>query len=103
MASRGELVARVRRLRTSAARRNLLPSEEVWPDPSFALYGGVARGFNSTAEEVLLSGPAGSGKTIASLLRVYWVCRKYPGARCLVVRKTRESLTESVLVTWERD
>lgn len=34
---------------------------------------------------------------------MYWVCRKYPGARVLIVRKTRESLTESVLVTWERD
>lgn len=31
------------------------------------------------------------------------MCRKYPGARALVVRKTRESLTETVLVTWERD
>jgi hypothetical protein len=44
-----------------------------------------------------------TGKTLANLLRVYWVCRKYAGARALVVRKTRESLTESVLVTWERD
>jgi phage terminase large subunit len=63
----------------------------------------VAEGFNSRDSEVLLSGPAGSGKTISNLLKVYWVCRKYPGARYLITRKTRESLTESVLVTWERD
>lgn len=63
----------------------------------------MAAGFNSRAEELLLAGPAGTGKTLANLLRVYWVCRKYAGARALVVRKTRESLTESVLVTWERD
>jgi phage terminase large subunit len=63
----------------------------------------VATGFNSRAEEVLLAGPAGTGKTLANLQRVYWVCRKYAGARVLIVRKTRESLTETVLVTWERD
>ncbi len=34
---------------------------------------------------------------------MYWTARLYPGARCLIVRKTRESLTETVLVTWERD
>ena len=50
-----------------------------------------------------MAGAAGTGKSLAWLLKIYWVCRKYPGARCLIVRKTRESLTESVLVTWERD
>lgn len=34
---------------------------------------------------------------------MYYVAKTYPGARCLIVRKTRESLTETVLVTWERD
>jgi len=86
----------------SAARPEWTPSEG-WIDPRFDLFGGVAEGFNSRADELLLAGPAGTGKTLANLLRVYWVSRKYPGARTLVVRKTRESLTESVLVTWERD
>jgi phage terminase large subunit len=76
---------------------------DAYPDPKFDLYGGVAEGFNSRAEECLIAGPAGNGKTVANLLRVYWICRKYPRARVLIVRKTRESLTESVLVTWERD
>ncbi len=51
--------------------------------------------------EVLLSGPAGTGKTVACLTKLFLVCAKYPGARCLVVRKTRESLTEAALVSWE--
>src|SRR5262245_49043147 len=97
-----QLLRRARRLTSSAARRLPNPSED-WSDPRFSLHGGVAEGFNSRAEEVLQAGPAGTGKTLANLLRVYWVCRKYPGARALIVRKTRESLTESVLVTWERD
>lgn len=79
------------------------PTASKWIDPEYKLYGEVAAAFNSRAAEQLVAGAAGTGKTLANLLRVYWVCRKYPGARVLIVRKTRESLTESVLVTWERD
>lgn len=74
-----------------------------WPVPAITLRGGVRAAYFSRAEEALCSGPAGTGKSLAWLLRVYWMCRRYSGARCLIVRKTRESLTESVLVTWERD
>lgn len=56
-----------------------------------------------SSRELLLSGPAGSGKTLVSLAKLAAFCDDYPGARCLIVRKTRESLTESALVTWERD
>ena len=50
---------------------------------------------------VLVDGPAGTGKTRAWLEKVYCCAHKYPGMRALLVRKTRASLTESVLVTWE--
>lgn len=53
--------------------------------------------------ELVLSGPAGTGKTLASLLRLLDFGLRYRGARMLIVRKTRVSLTESALVTWERD
>ncbi len=52
--------------------------------------------------EVLLEGPAGTGKTRGVLEYVYWLCVTFPGIRVLFVRKTRASLTESVLVTWEQ-
>jgi phage terminase large subunit len=52
---------------------------------------------------VLLSGPAGTGKSLACLLRLYHDATTIPGLRCLIVRKTRASLTESALVTLERD
>ena len=77
------------------------PAEPRHPD--YALHGGAAEGFHARDPELLLAGPAGTGKTLALLLRVYWTCQRHPGARCLIVRKTRTSLTESVLVTWERD
>jgi PBSX family phage terminase large subunit len=51
--------------------------------------------------QVLLSGPAGTGKSRACLEKLFICARKYPGMRGLIVRKTRESLTETALVTWE--
>lgn len=51
--------------------------------------------------EVLLSGPAGTGKSRACLEKVHACCLRWPGMRALVVRKTRESLSESALVTYE--
>lgn len=66
-------------------------------------YGGNALAYESREPEVLLASAAGTGKTAALLAKIYTIASKYPGSRCLICRKTRESLTESVLVTWERD
>ena len=55
-----------------------------------------------TSSEVLVSGPAGTGKTYGNLLKLLWFCGEYPGARVLMVRKTRKSLAESAMVTLER-
>lgn len=51
--------------------------------------------------EVLLSGPAGTGKSRACLEKLHLCALKYPKMRGLMVRKTRESLSESALVTYE--
>jgi phage terminase large subunit len=51
--------------------------------------------------EVLISGPAGTGKSRACLEKLHLCAEKYAGMRGLIVRKTRESLTESGLVTFE--
>lgn len=52
--------------------------------------------------EFLLSGPAGTGKTIGNLSLLWFYATQYDGMRGLIVRKTRESMTESVLNTWEK-
>lgn len=52
-------------------------------------------------EEILLEGPAGTGKSRGLLEKLHICLEKYPGCRVLATRKTRESMTESVLVTWE--
>lgn len=51
--------------------------------------------------EFLLSGAAGTGKSSALLARLHLYCATNPNVRCLMVRKTRKSLTEAGLVTFE--
>lgn len=51
--------------------------------------------------EVVIEGPAGTGKSRGILEKLHYCAIKYRGMRGLIVRKTRESLTESGLVTFE--
>lgn len=53
------------------------------------------------APEVLVSGPAGTGKSRACLEKLHLMCLINPGMRALLVRKTATSLTSSALVTWD--
>lgn len=53
------------------------------------------------APEVLIEGPAGTGKSRAVLEKLNYLCETHPGIRVLIARATRTSLTESVLVTLE--
>ncbi len=52
--------------------------------------------------EVLVAGPAGTGKSRSCLEKVHLAALKYPGMRGLLVRKTSTSLSASALVTWRR-
>jgi PBSX family phage terminase large subunit len=63
---------------------------------------GAARELFACREpEVLIEGPAGTGKTLACLAKLHACLSKYPRMRALIARKTRESLTESALVEYE--
>jgi PBSX family phage terminase large subunit len=64
-------------------------------------YGGNAEAIRSRDPEVCLCGPAGTGKSLAWLYKLHRAAIKYPGMRGLIVRKTRESLSQSGLVTFE--
>lgn len=52
--------------------------------------------------EVILSGPAGTGKSRACLEKMHLVALRNKDFRGLMVRKTMKSLTESGLVTFQR-
>ncbi len=68
---------------------------------SYTPYGGIEKVWRSKATEVLAPGPAGTGKTRGILEKVHLYLLKYPKTRGLICRKTRASMTESVLVTFE--
>jgi phage terminase large subunit len=67
---------------------------------SYEPRGGCKEVFESQAEEVLVSGPAGTGKSRACLEKIYTVCMLTPNVRALILRKTLRSLASSALVTW---
>ena len=56
----------------------------------------------SSEPEIVLSGPAGTGKSVACLYKMHHAALKYPNSRYLILRKTRASLTDSGLVTFEQ-
>lgn len=53
--------------------------------------------------ELLVCGPAGTGKTFAILVLLHLLAADFPDLRILFVRKTRASLSDSVLVTYEQE
>ncbi len=62
---------------------------------------GAARAVLSCRDpEVLLAGPAGTGKSRAALEKLNLLMLSNPGARGLIVRKTHESMKNTALVTF---
>jgi len=76
---------------------------KINPYRKYAPRGGAARLLAGTLPEELISGPAGTGKSRACLEKLNFLALAYPGMRGLILRQTRESLTESALLTFERD
>ncbi len=68
----------------------------------FEARGAVRELFGSREGEVLLSGPAGTGKSRGCLEKAHLMCLKYPHCAGLVVRKTAVSLTSTGLQTWRK-
>jgi PBSX family phage terminase large subunit len=62
--------------------------------------GACAELFERRDPEVLVSGPAGTGKSRACLEKLHLMALLNPGMRGLIVRKTAVSLTSTALVTW---
>ena len=112
----------------TSARKNLTPDEvlqfienltpeqyeglmsEAWAEAERVLRGNYQpRGHikklfeNNYATETLLSGPAGTGKSRGCFEYLHQQAMAWPGARILIVRKTRASLTQSGLVTFENE
>lgn len=73
----------------------------IWSKP-YQPFGGSLSVFYDRSAEIVLAGPAGTGKTRGVLEKLHLCATKYRGMRGLMVRKTRESLTQSGMVTYEK-
>lgn len=80
-----------------------LSDEVITALPGIELRGNNLAIQTNTDPEVILTGAAGTGKTLAILLKIHYLAWKYPGVRILIARKVRKDLVQSVLVTFERD
>lgn len=65
------------------------------------LRGGARQLWGCKAPEVILSGPADTGKTFGGLHKLDTLLWKYPGSQAAIVRKTQKSLYGSVCVTYQ--
>jgi PBSX family phage terminase large subunit len=65
-------------------------------------YGAALELFSRKDPEVGMSGPAGTGKSRGLLEKIHACSEKYDRCRVLLVRKTRTSLTNTTLVTFEQ-
>lgn len=69
---------------------------------AYTPYGGARELIYSREHEVIIAGPAETGKTLACCWKVHLVACRYPGAQIAIVRKTHRSLYPSVLQTFAR-
>ena len=63
--------------------------------------GGSAEMFRCHDPVAIISGPAGTGKTLGDLWKMHLCALKYPGMRGIILRKVQEDLTASALVTYQ--
>lgn len=68
----------------------------------YAVYGAHKELFKAKEDEVLLCGPAGTGKSYAAILKAHLYCLRNPGVRVLFVRKTLTSLTNTGVDTYKK-
>lgn len=73
-------------------------------DPRFRPYqpfGTALDVFYDKSDQVMFCGPSGTGKSRAALEKMHLLCSKYDKMRALMIRKTRTSLTQSAMVTFD--
>lgn len=68
----------------------------------FTAYGATAELFKLKDPQLIISGPAETGKTIACLHLLDSLAWKYPGMQGAIIRKTYRSMPGSVLQTYEK-
>lgn len=67
-----------------------------------SLRGAALRLWQCRGPEVMISGPAETGKTFASLFKLDALLWKYPGAQAVLCRKVRDTIYPTVLQTYQK-
>jgi PBSX family phage terminase large subunit len=88
-------VAKVTQAKPSESAQDLAPRPLVFRGANLSIQ-------DCEDPELLVEGPAGTGKTVAILQKLYRLMDQYPGCRILIVRKVKASLAQSILKTFER-
>lgn len=70
--------------------------------PRYTPRGGARAIYEADDPEVVVCGPAGSGKSRAVIERIHRLCSDHELVRVLIVRKTLASLSSSAIVTYEQ-
>jgi len=69
----------------------------------YSFFGGVRDGLLCRDPEVVLAGPADTGKTLACLYKLHNCANKYGGAQFSIIRKVKSDLEGTALRTFKRD
>lgn len=80
-----------------------LAAQEAEDAMSRSLRGANREVQTATDPEIVVSGPAGTGKSVSILHLLHRTAEAFPRSRQLILRKTRASLTESGLDSFEDD
>jgi phage terminase large subunit len=87
------------RRRPQARRRNEIEFDDR---RGVRLRGAALAFWRAPAHEIVLAGPAETGKTYACLLRLDYLLANYPRAQAVLVRKVRDTIFSTVLQTYLR-
>lgn len=89
----------------SSTQEEQTPREQIAAIPkeqrAFKPYGSAEEAMYDKSPIVGMEGPAGTGKSRTYLEKIHLLMEMYPGARALIARKTRESISEAALYTFE--
>lgn len=75
------------------------PDEKLFRMPG----GDTKEFFYCQARQVLIEGPSRTAKTRTAVEKIYYLACLFPGTRALILRKTRESMTHSVMQTFKEE
>lgn len=78
--------------------KTITPKAEQRP---YQPFGAALEVFYCQDDEIITDGPAGTGKSRGCLEKMHLCATKYPGMRGLLARKTRTSITQTALATYE--